>query len=100
MSAVASRVGIVRCGLLTLVAATQLSGCFIFIPGAVIDKGADLVTGQKGDHCVSTQAKVGDHIMLSGKNATIMELMVGTSRRCLNPQYPVRAAVRFDADAE
>lgn len=85
--------------LATLLATTQLSGCFfIFIPGPVIDKGVDLVTGQRGDHCVGEAAKIGDRILIASKNYTVMKLE-GTSRRCQNPTYPVRALLRYETDA-
>ena len=83
--------------LFTALIATQLSGCFFFIPGVVIDKGLDLATGKRGEHCVSAGAKVGDHLVIAGKNYTVMALE-GDSRRCRSESFPVRAVLRFDPE--
>lgn len=84
---------------LTLFACTQLSGCFfIFIPGSVIDKGTDLVTGNRGEHCIGEVSKVGDRIRIAGRDYTVMQLE-GSSRRCQNPAFPQRAVLRYHPDA-
>ena len=73
---------------------SQLSGCFfIWIPGSVIDKGADLVTGARGDHCVNKFTKVGDNIpLVDGTRGTVKSLS-GTSGRCKTDRFPIRAEV-------
>ena len=77
-----------------LVACTQLSGCFfVFIPGSLIAKAGDAITGAEGDHCVPTAAKVGDQIMLpGGSTGTIMSLS-GTKSRCKDEARPIRARI-------
>ena len=71
---------------------TQLGGCFIFIPGSVVGKISDTFTGDKGEHCVSRAAKVGDQVRdpYSSKVYTVVSVS-GTSSRCNNPDIPVRA---------
>lgn len=71
----------------------QLSGCFfVFIPGSVIAKVGDVLTGSEGDHCVGTETRVGDQMpMPKGfANATVLSLS-GASTRCTNPLRPIRA---------
>lgn len=74
-------------------AASLLQGCwFIFIPGPVIDAAADVVTGDEGDHCVSSASQVGDSIQLPDGQTYIVQSISGRSwRRCKNKLHPVRA---------
>lgn len=76
------------------VAAPMLSGCFfVWIPGSLIQKVSDGITGSEGEHCVSRSAQVGDRISLpDGKVATVKSLS-GTSVRCTKPEMPIRAAL-------
>ena len=79
---------------LALAGLTQLGGCwFVFIPGSLLQKASDGLTGAEGDHCVSASAKVGDRIgMAYGGSGTIMSLS-GTSIRCTEPERPIRARI-------
>ena len=83
---------------LALSLCASLSGCFfVFIPGSVMQKVSDGITGAEGEHCVSRAAKVGDKIRLpDGKTATVQSLS-GTSVRCTNESMPIRAALAVDA---
>jgi len=75
-----------------LAVTTQLGGCFfVFIPGSLIQRVSDSVTGAEGDNCVSTAATVGSRINLpDGRTATVKSLS-GTSVRCTDARYPIRA---------
>lgn len=78
--------------ILTVLACTQLGGCFfVFIPGALMSKAADAVTGAKGAHCVPAAAKVGDAIVLDGGQLMTVQSLSGPSSRCVNPAHPIRA---------
>lgn len=67
-----------------------LQGCwFVFIPGSVMSAVTDKVTGSEGDHCVASEAKVGDRININGQMMTVKSLS-GTSTRCQGV-YPIRA---------
>ena len=86
--------------LIQLVALTlPLQGCwFIFIPGSVIDKVSDSMTGAEGTNCVGANAKVGDRVrMPDGSTGTIKSLS-GTSIRCKDPQLPIRALLELSND--
>ena len=75
---------------------TQLSGCwFVFIPGSLIQKVSDGITGAEGEHCVSRAAKVGDTINLPGGGRGIVKSLSGTSVRCTHPEMPIRAALEI-----
>lgn len=80
------------------VACTQLGGCFfVFIPGSVMAKASDAVTGASGEHCVGRGAKVGDKIVMAdGKLGTVQKLS-GESMGCSNASMPIRAAVAVDS---
>jgi hypothetical protein len=73
-----------------------LSGCwFVYIPGDLVSKASDAVTGDKGDNCVRTSARLGDSIYIQGKgNGTVVGLS-GKSSRCTNQFYPIRADLVF-----
>lgn len=78
-----------------LAACTQLTGCFIFIPGSVISKVSDTITGDEGEHCVTRAAKVGDTFrLMDGRTATVKSLS-GASIRC-NEATPIRAALAIE----
>lgn len=71
-----------------------LQGCwFIFIPGSVTSAISDSVTGAEGSNCVGANAKVGDNIRLTGGAQATIKSLSGTSTRCTNPEYPIRALV-------
>lgn len=86
---------------LVLLLALPLSGCFVFIPGSVVSKISDGITGDKGEHCVTRAAKVGDKIRDRNFNKvyTVVSLS-GTSSRCTNPDYPVRAEMAMEIDRQ
>jgi hypothetical protein len=79
-----------------VVLCVNLSGCFfIFIPGSLIRKVGDTLTGAEGDHCVSRSAKVGDQVRFpDGRTGTVQSLS-GTSTYCSDTAIPIRAAVAF-----
>lgn len=72
---------------------TQFAGCFIFIPGSLIQKASDGITGAEGEHCVSRRAQVGDRISLPGGGSATVKSLSGTSIRCTDPNMPIRAAL-------
>jgi hypothetical protein len=75
----------------------QISGCFfVFIPGSLIQKVSDGVTGAEGEHCVSRLAKVGDRIGLPGGKVGTVQSLSGTSVRCTNETMPIRAALAVE----
>lgn len=77
-----------------LVALTQLGGCwFVFIPGSLIQRVSDGLTGAEGEHCVSRAVKVGDRISLPDGKAGEVKSLSGTSVRCTDPNLPIRAAI-------
>jgi hypothetical protein len=82
---------------LLIALAPLVQGCFfIYIPGSAIDATADTISGARGDNCVSATAKVGDRILLtSGAYGTIVSLS-GTSYRCKQPEFPIRAVVQLN----
>jgi hypothetical protein len=73
-----------------------LQGCFFFfIPGSVVGKISDSMTGAEGQNCVSASAKVGDTVRTpDGRPATVKSLS-GESTRCKNPSMPVRALLEI-----
>jgi hypothetical protein len=77
----------------TLILCSQLQGCFFFflIPGAVIDKTADAVTGARGENCVAPTVKVGDQIRLVDGTTHTVKSISGTSYRCQTARFPIRA---------
>lgn len=81
--------------IVTAALCTQLGGCFfIWIPGSLIQKASDGITGAKGDHCVGRTAAVGDRINFGAAIGTVKSLS-GESVRCTNPAHPIRAEVEF-----
>ena len=84
---------------LTLVVALSmcLQGCwFVFIPGSVVSSVSDSMTGAEGSHCVGPNAKVGDRIKLAGGAYGTVVSLSGTSMRCTQDAYPIRALLQFD----
>jgi hypothetical protein len=80
--------------LLVLVGLTQLGGCFFFmIPGGLVQKASDGITGAEGEHCVSSTAKVGDFIGMPYGGRGEIKSLSGTSVRCTDPQRPIRARI-------
>jgi hypothetical protein len=72
--------------------ASTLSGCFfIWIPGSVVSKISDSVTGSEGEHCVGTAAKVGDVLTAPNGEMMTVKSLSGTSSRCQDANKPIRA---------
>ncbi len=81
----------------TLLIALPLSGCwFVFIPGSLIQKASDSITGAEGEHCVGSTAKVGDRIKLPDGQIAIVQSLSGASSRCPNESMPIRAALKTE----
>jgi hypothetical protein len=79
-----------------LAASSLLSGCwFVFIPGSLINRAADAVTGAEGEHCVGRGTQVGDTITIPGSGAARVLSLSGESSRCTDARYPIRAALAF-----
>lgn len=79
----------------------QLGGCwFVFIPGSLIQKASDGVTGAEGDHCVGRVAKVGDRIKLSNGTLGVVQSLSGTSVRCTNETMPIRASLTIENQSQ
>lgn len=79
---------------LALASLTQLGGCFFFfVPGSLIQKASDGITGAEGDHCVSSSAKVGDRTSMPFGGSGEIKSLSGTSVRCTDPQRPIRARI-------
>lgn len=68
---------------------------FFFIPGSVVSKISDSVTGSEGDNCVGQQAQVGDPIRLPNGAVMTVKSLSGTSARCSDPNLPIRALLEL-----
>lgn len=78
--------------------ALSLQGCwFVFIPGSLIESTSDAMTGAEGKNCVGDSAKVGDKVLIPGQTPATIKSLSGTSIRCKDPRYPVRALLIPDA---
>ena len=64
---------------------------FIFIPGSVTSAIGDAISGSEGDNCVTSGAKVGDRIKLASGSLMQVKSLSGTSTRCQNQEFPIRA---------
>ena len=64
---------------------------FFFIPGSVVGKITDGITGSEGENCVSSDAKVGGQIRLANGEIKTVKSLSGTSTRCADAQFPIRA---------
>lgn len=81
-----------------VLASTQLTGCFVFIPGSVVGAVTDSITGDRGEHCVPRGAVVGQRISLGYGRVGVVEYVSKTpSSRCPDPMMPMRAALAFPA---
>jgi hypothetical protein len=65
---------------------------FFFLPTGAI---ADAITGSSGDNCVAESTKVGDKITFKG-DVWIVKSLSGTSSRCSNEKFPIRAELEKD----
>ena len=68
---------------------------FIFIPGSVVRKITDSLTGSEGDNCVSDHAKVGDILTSPTGNTAVIKSLSGTSSICKSDAHPIRALLEF-----
>lgn len=68
------------------------------IPGSVTGKVSDAITGAKGANCVGAANKVGDKIRGSDGSIGTIKSLSGTSGRCTDARYPIRAEIEFAAD--
>lgn len=66
---------------------------FFFIPGGLTDK----LTGAEGENCVTENAKVGETISVQNRGPGVIRSLSGTSMRCLDKRYPIRALIDFTA---
>ena len=82
--------------ILVLCATLPLQGCFfVFIPGSLIQKTSDAMTGAEGDHCVREGTRVGDTITLTNGTSGVVRSLSGTSVRCRQTEFPIRARVEL-----
>lgn len=74
-----------------------LGGCFfIYLPPSATSAIADSFTGNTGQHCVGEAAQIGSQIKApDGRVGTVTKLE-GTSGRCTDPRYPIRAVLTFE----
>jgi hypothetical protein len=78
--------------LVVLAPVVLLQGCFfVWIPGNVVGAVSDTLTGSEGEHCVSRGAQVGDLIKMTYGGTWKVESLSGTSLRCSQPEFPIRA---------
>jgi hypothetical protein len=68
---------------------------FFFIPGSVVGKIGDAITGSEGENCVAEKAKVGDVLTSPTGNTAVIKSLSGTSGRCPKPELPIRAKLEF-----
>jgi len=71
---------------------------FFFLPGSVVSKIGDAITGSEGENCVSNSAKVGDTIRLENGATAKIKSLSGTSGRCTKPELPIRALLDVLSD--
>ena len=77
--------------------ALGLQGCwFVFIPGSMIDAASDAITGSEGASCVGGAAKIGDKVQIPGQKLGTVKSLSGTSIRCKQPEFPIRALLTFE----
>ena len=81
---------------LSIAAILSLQGCLVFIPGQLIDRVSDGITGAVGEHCVSATAKVGDRVRMPYNGVGVVKELSGTSIKCTNPELPIRALIVAD----
>jgi hypothetical protein len=75
----------------------SLNGCwFVYVPGSLTSALSDSLTGSEGSHCVGPGAKVGDRIRLPGGGYGTVVSLSGTSMRCTQDVYPIRALLQLD----
>lgn len=79
--------------LFMIFASANANAWFFFIPGSVTGAIADAITGDKGNHCVSSNTKTGDTIRLPGGGyGKVVSVSTSNSSRC-NSERPIRALI-------
>jgi hypothetical protein len=91
------RIGVVRwCFLISLfISVNAHAFFFIFIPGSLIRKVGDAMTGAQGENCVGEDKKVGDVIYSPSGNSATIKSLSGTSSICRDPLLPIRAKLEL-----
>ncbi|WP_152555801.1 SHOCT domain-containing protein [Ferriphaselus sp. R-1] len=84
---------------LMLIPSSANAWFFFFLPSSVTNKISDAITSAEGENCVGSNAKIGDAIRLSTGAVGIIKSLSGTSVRCAQPEYPIRASLDFSAPA-
>lgn len=80
-----------------IMAATNANAWFFFfLPPSVTSKIGDALTGAEGDTCLPSSAKVGDTIPSASGNTAVVKSLSGTSSRCQDARYPIRALVTYN----
>ncbi len=77
-------------GLLTFLGVPIANAWFIFIPGSVTSAISDAITGDRGEHCVTRGAQVGDVVSDVAGGRWRVESVSGESIRC-GSDKPIRA---------
>jgi len=77
--------------LLALASNSAQAWFFFFLPGSATGAISDAITGSKGNNCVGSTVKVGDTIRLTDGSTGIVKSLSGTSSRCTNSEFPIRA---------
>ena len=78
--------------LIVLLLCAILQGCFFFmVPGSAIDA----MTGNSGNVCLGSAAKVGDRVSINGRTMKVTEIN-GASGRCQSV-YPTLGTAVIDS---
>ncbi|MFZ6876554.1 hypothetical protein ACO0LF_31340 [Undibacterium sp. Di27W] len=88
-----------RYKLLVLLSCLSLQGCLVIIPGAVVGAASDAITGAEGIHCVAEGSVVGGKIKVADGDIRTIKSLSGTSTRCQDSKYPIRALLVSDTPA-
>jgi len=78
-----------------LLLSSSANAWFFFIPGGLISKIGDGISGAEGENCVKADAKVGDVIRSLNGNTAKIKSLSGTSSRCTNQDLPIRALIEY-----
>jgi len=85
--------------LLALASNSAQAWFFFFLPGSVTGAISDAITGSEGNNCVGSTVKVGDTIRLTDGSRGVVKSLSGTSSRCTNPEFPIRALLELSKDS-
>lgn len=72
---------------------TAQAWVFLYVPAEVSGSISDAITGGKGDFCVGENVRVGDTFRLSDGSLGKVISLSGTSLRCNNQDFPIRAEI-------